>query len=381
MLVQNISSVLSCRCKAVVTRSKALFPNRSIMSTAMKAVVVKQFGGIEQLNIDDVDKPKLNTDSVLIKVHATALNRADILQRQGKYPPPPGDSEILGLEASGTIEELPPSVVSSQGLKAGDRVMSLLGGGGYAQYCAVPASMLMPVPAALSFEQAASIPEAFLTAYQALFWHAQLPRGLTERGSGSASSGSKTVLIHAAASGVGVAAIQLAKLFDNVTVIATVGSDDKAAFVKSLGADVAVNYKTTGGKFAEAVLEASGGRGADIVIDFIGASYMKDNLASMATDGTMVVLAVMGGTKVDGFDMGVVLRRRLTIKGSTLRARSLDYKAELTRDFAAFALPRFADGRLKPVVDSVFDWKDVRKAHTRMEDNLNLGKIVLTGIN
>ena len=322
----------------------------------MKAITLKDFGDIEALNLENIENPQIGAEQVLIKVSATALNRADILQRKGLYPPPPGESEILGLEVAGEIIETGSAV---QGCQAGDRVMALLAGGGYAQYVSVHHRMLMPVSTTMTMEEAAGIPEAFLTAWQALVWQAKLRKG-------------EAVLIHAGASGVGTAAIQIAKMLGaNIIVTA---SKEKHPLCRSLGAGQCIDYKME--EFAR-VLAQNENPGVDVIIDFIGAAYFRQNLECLRTDGRMVMLGFMGGTTIKSLSIAPVLFKRLDIVGSTLRARSIDYKIRLTLDFIENAVPLFETGQLQPVIDSVFDWENVGAAHTYMEANKNRGKIIL----
>jgi len=331
-----------------------------------RAVVVESPGGVEHLKLhDDVHiVPSFGHESLLIKVKATALNRADILQRQGKYPPPPGASEILGLEMAGEVESVGDKAAEA-GWKVGDRVCALLGGGGYAAHCVIDHATAMRIPEGMSYEEAAAIPEAYLTAWQSLKWLANLGDG-------------KTVLIHAAASGVGTAAIQIVKQFKDTKVLVTAGSEEKLEFCRKLGADFAFNRKD--GPWADGVLRAVPG-GVDIILDFVGASYWQQNLNALGTDGTMVILSLISGATVsEPTDLGLVLRKRLQIKGSTLRVRSLEYKVELTSEFAQFGMPLFAEGKLRSIVDKVFSWEQVGEAHTYMEQDKNIGKIVLTGM-
>lgn len=328
----------------------------------MRAILVKTPGGADQLYLGEAPTPEPKADEVLVKIKAASVNRADIMQREGKYPPPPGESLVLGLDVAGVVEKTGSECTH---LGVGDNVMALVGGGGYAEYVTIPESLAMPIPHRMNFMDAAAIPEAFLTAYQALYFIANLePK--------------QNVLIHAGASGVGSAAIQLAKVGMAHAIIVTAGSERKLDFCKNLGATHAVNYKT--GPFQEAVMEATSGKGVDILIDFIGAPYWEQNIASLAVDGKMVLLAAMGGMTVERFNILNFYRKRLQIFGSTLRARSLEYKIKLSREFAQFAGSYFRDGQLKPVVDQVFDWTDVAKAHEYMEQNRNMGKIVLTGM-
>lgn len=324
---------------------------------SMPAVLVAAAGGPEQLHLGEAPRPALLPHGLLVRVHATALNRADLLQRAGKYPPPPGASPLLGLEVAGTVEAVAEGVAAWQ---VGDRVMALLPGGGYAAYAAMPAAHAMPIPEALSMEEAAAIPEAFLTAFQALFWLGGLQPG-------------GSLLVHAGASGVGTAAIQLARAVEaTVYVTASAGKHD---LCRALGAAEAIDYRRE--DFAARIAELTAGAGVNLVVDFIGAPYLAANVRVLAGDGCLVVLATMGGARAEGFDLRALFARRGRLVTSTLRSRSDAYKARLTADFAAFALPRFADGTLRPVVDSVFDWADVAAAHRRMEANANAGKIVL----
>jgi len=314
---------------------------------------------VEQLYIGDTALPEMHEDSLMIKVKAAGLNRADINQRKGNYPPPEGASDVLGLEVAGVVHDVGSRVTE---WKKGDRVCALLPGGGYAEYAEIPQDMGMRIPESLSFEEAASIPEAFLTAWQAL----KLLAGLDDN---------KRVLIHAGASGVGSAAIQICKQFRGTQVLFTVGSDEKIEFCKKLGADIGFNRKD--GPWADKVLAATDNQGVDIVLDFVGANYWEQNLKVLGLDGTMVILAYLGGAQVPGFDMSPFLKKRITVRGSTLRARSKSYKVELTRDFVAFGLPRFADRRLVGLVDKVFPWQQVGMAHEYMEADQNTGKIIL----
>lgn len=327
----------------------------------MKAIQIKQLGGVEQLYIGEYPTPALKEDELLVKVKATALNRADILQRQGKYPPPEGESPIMGLEMAGIVEEIGEAVSEWQ---VGDRVFALLGGGGYAEYVAIPQGLAMPIPDNLSFEEAAAIPEAFLTAYQALQWLSGVREG-------------HHVLIHAGASGVGTAAIQLVKHW-GAQALVTAGSEQKLEFCRQLGAKIGINYRER--EFAAPVMQATNGKGANIIIDFIGAPYWEQNVGCLADDGRIIVLATMGGAVVDKFDMRALFMKRGQLITSSLRRRSLDYKIQLSQQFAQMTLPEFADGRLKAVIDKIFDWKDVAKAHQYMEENRNMGKIVLIGM-
>lgn len=326
----------------------------------MKAVVLSGFGGVEVLSIGDRPDLVPGPGELRVRVRATALNRADLLQRRGFYPPPPGASDVLGLEMAGEIEEVGEGCTD---WRVGDRVCALLPGGGYAQQTVIPADMAMRIPKSLSFEQAAAIPEAFLTAWLNLM-----------RLGGLKSGG--TVLVHAAGSGVGTAAVQLIREAGAASLV-TAGTAEKIDRAMELGASAGWNYHSHDGSFSRWVVEQTETRGVDIILDFIGAPYFTENLRSLAVDGRLIIVGTMGGANVDGVDLGLLLRRRQQVIGTALRSQNLQDKISLTQEFAAFALPRFADERMVPVVDSVFDWTDVAAAHEHMESNRNLGKIVL----
>ena len=323
----------------------------------MKAVLIKEAGAPENLYIGDWETPQPKPHEVLVQVKATALNRADTMQRKGMYPPPPGASPILGLEIAGVITQIGTAVTE---WKVGDKVCGLIAGGGYAEYAVIPARQLLPIPANLSFEEAAGIPEVFLTAFQAINWIGNLQQG-------------ESILIHAGASGVGTAAIQIAKAIGaKVFVTASKG---KHATCLALGAEKAIDYKAQ--NFQEEILAYTDGKGVDMLIDFIAAPYLQQNLNSMNFDGRMVILALMGGLVAPNVNMLPILFKRIRVQGSTLRARSLDYKARLTKDLQDFAWKRFETGAFKPVIDSVYDWTEVVAAHEYMEANKNIGKIIL----
>ena len=322
----------------------------------MKAVLVDE--KTERLYIGEHEKPEPGEDELLVKVKATALNRADLLQKKGNYPPPEGASPILGLEMAGAVEEIGSKVT---GWSEGDRVCALLPGGGYAEYAVIPASMAMRIPENLSFEQAAAIPEVFLTAYMNLFWLGGLEKG-------------KSVLIHAGASGVGTAAIQLVKEAGGTSII-TAGTEEKRAFCSDLGAADTIDYKT--GPFEPKVKKATDERGVDLILDFIGAPYWEQNLDCLAADGRLVLIGMMGGSKVENVNLGKLLFKRLQVIGTALRSQPVEKKVKLSREFASFAMNRFEDGKLQPIVDSVWNWKEAEEAQQYMEQNKNTGKIVL----
>lgn len=328
----------------------------------MKVHLVDNSSGKPVMKPGEHPMPKPNPNELLVKVEATALNRADLLQKAGNYPVPDGASPILGLEMAGRVETTGQEVT---GFEEGDLVFGLLSGGGYAEYCVIPEAHAMPIPDLLSFEEAAGIPETFLTAYQGLFWIGEIMEG-------------ETVLIHAGASGVGTSAIQIAKHLFDTRVIVTAGSSEKLDLCQELGANLAINYKTE--DFAEVIEEEIGSSAVDVILDFIGASYWQQNIDVLATDGRLVQLGLLGGSSVDNMSLGTILRKRLTIRGSTLRSRSDEYKALLTEEFMGMAMDLIESKQIKPVIDTVFDWNDVEKAHQRMRNNENAGKIILNGM-
>ncbi len=324
----------------------------------MKAIYVSQPGGPEQLQIGEFPDPVPGESDILVQVSAAGVNRADILQRQGKYPPPPGAPPFPGLEVAGVVVAVGSSC---RRWKVGDRVCSILSGGGYAEKVVIPCELAMPVPEGLTDVEAAAIPEVFLTAYQTLIWIARLQKN-------------EYVLIHAGASGVGTAAIQLARVVGAHPIV-TAGSEEKIAFCQTLGAIGGVNYKQQA--FPPVVQELTRGHGVDVVLDPVGAPYFLPNLEALAMDGRIVLIATMGGTRLNDFNLRWLFKKRAQITASTLRSRTLEYKIALSREFAERMLPLFATGQLKPVVDRVFPWTEVQEAHRYMEANRNKGKIVL----
>jgi len=321
-------------------------------------VLVSEPGGPEQLRLVELPDPTPGHAEVAIEIHACALNRADLLQRRGSYPPPPGTTDILGLECAGIVSDLGPG--TSDSVRVGDRVMVLLAGGGYAERVVVPEALLMKIPEALGFEEAAAIPEAFLTAREALFSAGNLLP-------------TESVLIHAAAGGVGSAAVQLANVH-GARVFATAGGARKTDWVRALGADQVIDYKSQ--DFAAVIQAETAGRGVDVILDFIGAAYAERHAACLAPRGRQILIGVMGGAQAP-VNFGRLLQKRQSLIGMVMRSRSKQEKIELTRAFVRSTLPLFESGRLKPLVDSVFSLSDVALAHQRMEANENLGKIVL----
>lgn len=328
----------------------------------MKAVHVINPGKDATLEIGEHPRPEPGPHQIQVKIEATALNRADLHQRAGRYPPPEGASEILGLEMAGIVEKAGSRV---EHWKPGDFVFGLLPGGGYAEYCVIHEQLAMPIPKSLSFQEAAAIPETFLTAYQSLGWLGKLTR-------------SETVLIHAGGSGVGTSAIQLAHHLFNARVATTAGKEHKLETARKLGANLAFNYKEA--DFAEAIKNYWGKEAVDLVIDFIGAPYWASNLRALATDGRLVYLSFLGGHRLEEASLGALLRKRLTVMGSTLRSRPESYKIRLSREFASHTLGLFEEGVIRPVIDREYDWSETEEAHRYMADDQNTGKIVLTGM-
>ena len=323
----------------------------------MRAVLIREPGGPEVLTLADVPDPAPGDGEILVGNRATALNRADVLQRMGFYPPPPGASPVPGLECAGEVESIGRGVTR---FRSGDRVFALLPGGGYAEKVAVAADVAMRIPDSLTFEQAAAVPEVFMTAYDNLVNHGGLEPG-------------GWALVHGGGSGVGTAAIQIAKR-RGARVAVTVGSKEKADRCLALGADAAINYREE--DFQARVMEITGKRGVDVVLDIMGAAYLERNLKSLAMEGRLVIIAAQGGL-VGEVNLGLMLGRRLTIQATTLRARPVAYKARLARQIEADVLPGLADGSIRPVVDRVFDLAEVAEAHRLMESNAHFGKIVL----
>ncbi|WML39736.1 NAD(P)H-quinone oxidoreductase [Neobacillus sp. OS1-2] len=322
----------------------------------MKAILVEDKN--QDLYIGDVRDPILKDGELLVKVKATAINRADILQRKGLYPPPPGASTIIGLEMSGVVEKVGGGV---KGWKEGDRIHALLPGGGYAEKVVIPADMGMRIPDGLTFEEAAAIPEAFLTAYLNLIVLGNLKSG-------------EHVLIHAGASGVGTAAIQIATEI-GATSIVTAGSSEKLDRCSALGANFTVNYKED--DFSNKVHDVTKGSGVQVILDFVGASYWESNLQSIGIDGRWIFVGSLGGRELTNANLGPFLQKRINFIGSTLRSRSTPFKIELTRKFEEFSKERFKNRKLAPIIDCVYNWQDVALAHQYMAENRNIGKIVL----
>ena len=301
--------------------------------------------------------PIIGPDEVLVDIHATALNRADLSQRAGNYPPPPGAPDILGLEMAGVVRDVGPRV---KAWLPGDRVCALLGGGGYAEQVAVHHAMLMPIPTGWSFEQAACLPEVYLTAYVNLFMEAGLRPG-------------ETALVHGGASGVGTAAIQLLHSLGH-RVFVTVGSSAKAATCLRLGADLAVNYREA--DFVQAVRDFTGGDGVDVILDMVGGDYYARNVELLNLRGRIVFIATLGGSRTE-IEIGALMRKRAKLIGSVLRSRSLDEKVDIREKFMGRFWPQIEAGAITPVIDRVYPIAETEAAHARMAANENIGKIAL----
>ena len=322
----------------------------------MKAVTVKKPGGPEQLEFVEVAAPEPKKGELLVRVHAAAVNRTDIITREGKVGY--AENPILGVEIAGTVVD----ANGDHSFSSGDRVMGLVNGGGYAEFAVMPADRAMKIPESLSIEEAAAIPEVFLTAYQTLFWIGKLQK-------------QETVLIHAGASGVGTAAIQLAKKLCDAKVIVTAGSERKLDFCRELGADVLINYKEQ--SFDEEVLKATDGKGADLILDFIGADYWEKNLASIRKEGRWVLIGILGGSELEKVNLFSLMSKCIQLTGTLLTPRSDEYKARLTQEFAENVTPYFERKEIVPVIDTKFPLEKVRNAQQHMEENRNIGKIIL----
>jgi len=323
----------------------------------MRAVVYDEPGDPEVLRLAEVPEPEPGPGEVLLRVHSTALNRADLLQRRGFYPPPPGASAILGLEAAGEVEALGEGVDT---WKPGDRVCALLAGGGYAEKVAVPAVQVMAAPQGMDLVVAGAVPEAFITAHDNLVTRGRLRAG-------------ETVLIHGGTGGVGTAAIQVARRA-GARVLATAGSPERVTFCRELGAHEGIDHHAE--DFVERTRELTDGRGADVILDVMGAAYLERNLRALARDGRLVIIGMQGGIHAE-IDLNTLLSNRLSVQGTILRNRPVEQKGEIVRRFAAEALPGFADGSLRPLIDRVLPLEQVVEAHRAMEAGGHLGKIVL----
>ena len=327
----------------------------------MKAIEITRYGAPEVLVAGERPAPVPGAGELLIRVAASGVNRPDVLQRMGNYPVPPGASDIPGLEVAGEIVDGDAQALAAAGLKKGDRVCALVAGGGYAELCVAPVGQCLPVPRGLSDIEAAALPETFFTVWSNVFDRGRLQAG-------------ETLLVQGGTSGIGVTAIQMAKAM-GAKVIATAGSDAKCQACLDLGADHAINYKTS--DFAEEAKKLTGGRGVDVVLDMVAGDYVAREVECLAEDGRLVIIAVQGGIQ-SGFNAGLVLRRRLTITGSTLRPRPVAFKAAIAASLKASVWPLIERGKIKSVIHGTFPAAEAAKAHALMETNQHVGKIVLT---
>ena len=330
----------------------------------MRIVEISTPGAPEVLRGAQRAKPQAGEGELLIRVSASGINRPDVLQRTGNYPVPPGASDVPGLEVAGVIESGDAAAMAAAGLKVGDRVCALVAGGGYAEYCVAPVGQCLPSPKGLSDVEAASLPETFFTVWSNVFDRGRLQAG-------------ETLLVQGGSSGIGVTAIQMAKAM-GATVIVTAGSDEKCQACMALGADHAINYKTH--DFVAGAMRLTGGKGVDVVLDMVAGAYVAREVECMAEDGRLVIIAVQGGI-ASGFNAGLVLRRRLTITGSTLRPRPIAFKTAIANNLRKHVWPLIEAGRIKPVIHSTFDAASAdgaAQSHRLMESNQHVGKIVLT---
>jgi NADPH2:quinone reductase len=331
------------------------------MNRNMRAVEITSFGGPEVLRLGERPVPQPGAGELLIRVAASGINRPDVLQRMGHYAPPSGTSDLLGLEVAGVVESGDAAAMAEAGIRVGDRVCALVAGGGYAQWCVAPVVQCLPVPDGFSDVEAASLPETFFTVWSNVFDRGHLQAG-------------ESLLVQGGTSGIGVTAVQLARAF-GATVIATAGSDEKCAACLQLGAHEAINYKTQ--DFVAEANRITQGKGVDVVLDMVAGDYVAREVQCLAEDGRIVIIAVQGGIKSD-FNAGLVLRRRLTITGSTLRPRSVAFKGAIARALREHVWPLLVAGRVRPVIHSTFAATEAAKAHALMESNQHIGKIVLT---
>lgn len=331
------------------------------MTTVMRAVEIAAFGPPEGLRLGERPVPQAGPGELLIRVAASGVNRPDVLQRKGHYAPPPGVSDLPGLEVAGVVEAGDAEAMRQAGLRVGDRVCALVAGGGYAEWCVAPVPQCLPVPAGLSDVEAASLPETFFTVWSNVFDRARLQSG-------------ETLLVQGGSSGIGVTAIQLARA-RGATVIVTAGSDEKCAACVALGAHHAINYKSH--DFVTEVRRITNGRGVDVVLDMVAGSYVSREVECLADDGRVVIIAVQGGVQAE-FNASLVLRKRLTITGSTLRPRPVAFKGAVAQALREQVWPLLESGVVRPVIHRTFAATEAAQAHALMESNAHIGKIVLT---
>jgi len=325
----------------------------------MKAVMLEGFGGVEVMKIGEAEKPTPKEGQVLLKVHATTVNRPDLVQRMGNYPPPAGDSEILGLEVAGTIAEVGAGVSD---WKVGDRVMTLVGGGSYAEYAVAYASHLMPIPESMSFEEAACVCESYITAFLNIF----LVGGLKDN---------NTAIIHGGGGGVNMAGVQLCKALVPNTKLIVTAAPDKIERVKAMGVDLVINFRETP-DFAETVKEFTNKKGADVILDHVGAKYLAPNMNSLGYAGRLVIIGVISGIKAE-LNLALMMVKRQQIIGSVLRSRPVKDKADIVAEFTRTVLPKFADRTIVPTIEKVFTLEQIVAAHRMMEEDKHFGKIVV----
>ncbi|WP_420097539.1 NAD(P)H-quinone oxidoreductase [Brevibacterium sediminis] len=327
----------------------------------MRAITISSPGEPEVLQVTDEPTPDIASDEVLVRVHAAGVNRADLLQRRGFYDPPPGATEIPGLEVSGTIEKLGADVT---GWSVGDRVAALLSGGGYAEYVPVPAGQLLPVPADFDLTEAAALPEVLSTVWSNIVGRGQVKAG-------------EWLLVHGGGSGIGTAAIQIARHLD-VKIVVTVGSEKKADFCRDLGADAVINYREE--DFVERVHEIcthdDGSTGADVILDIIGAKYLERNIKALGSDGRLVIIGMQGGTKTE-INLGWLMQPRKSVSATTLRARPKDQKIAIVAEVADRLWPAVVSGDIRPIIHEAMPLADVVRAHQMLEDGANIGKVLL----
>lgn len=325
----------------------------------MKAVIITQPGGPDVLQIAERPQPQYGANEVLVKVEAAGVNRPDIAQRKGNYPPPAGaPKDIPGLEIAGTIVKVGTGVTR---WRIGDKVCALVTGGGYAEYCNVPEGQCLPIPPNLTFIEAASLPETYFTVWSNVFDRGSLKPG-------------ETLLVHGGSSGIGVTAIQMAKALGSIVYV-TAGSDEKCRFCETLGAEKAINYKTQ--DFEAVIKQITNGNGVNVILDMIGGEYTPRNLKTLADDGRLVMINMMEG-KDTQIDLSLIMRKRLTLTGSTLRSREIAFKSSIAASLEKHVWPLLISGQIKPVIDSVFTAQQAAEAHALMESSQHSGKIVLT---
>jgi NADPH2:quinone reductase len=324
---------------------------------SMRAIEITQPGGPEVLAVEECSVPAVLPHQVLIKVAAAGINRPDAMQRRGVYPPPPGASDIPGLEIAGTVVALGDEVTH---LKVGDAVCALVTGGGYAEYCAASASLCLPIPDGFDFIRTAALPETFFTVWSNIFDRAGLAAG-------------ETLLVHGGSSGIGTAAIQLAGAF-GARVVVTAGSDAKCELCRQLGAEAAINYRNQ--DFVEEIKQCTRNKGVDVILDMIGGDYLPKNLRCLTPEGRLVQIAIQHGAKAE-IDLWQIMLKRLTLTGSTLRARDDAFKQQIASKLQEKVWPLLSSGKIRPVIDSVFDLEEAVKAHERLESGQHIGKIIL----